>query len=70
MFCSYVFVLSIKKGVLACKNVAGVFSLTVVTSSLCFELAIFMTDGHHCFMSGNIAKTEGGQIHLNFIMVM
>ena len=24
---------------------------------------------HHCFKSGNIPKTEGDQIHLNFVTV-
>ena len=24
-----------------------------------------MADRHHCFKSGNIPKTEGGQTHLN-----
>ena len=25
---------------------------------------------HHCFKSGNIPKTEGGLIHLNFMTVL
>ena len=27
-------------------------------------------DRHHCFKSGNIPKTEGGQIHLIFVTVL
>ena len=28
------------------------------------------TDRHHCFESGDIHKTDGGQIHLNFLTVL
>ena len=38
--------------------------------AMTFFGVIINSDRHHCFNSGNIKKTEGGQIHLNFMTIL
>ena len=38
---------------------------------ICVEsFILFSYDRRHCFQSGNILKTEGGQIHLNLVTAL
>ena len=41
---------------------------TFCTISIFIELG--KTDRHHCFMSSDIPKTEGGQNYFNFVTVL
>ena len=34
------------------------------------EQRCVVSDTHHCIKSGNIPRTKGGQIHLNFMSLI
>ena len=55
--------------ILTIVSVLRIVSVLVIVSVLTI-VSVLIIDRHHCFISSNIPKTEGGLIHLSFVAIL